>query len=194
VIVDEWGVWHPEARRESGHFQRNTLRDALVAASVLDAFHRQAHRLTMANIAQAINVWLTPTWHVFEFYKAHMGNLRARCDLDGVATFEAHGADGRAVNLPAVSASASLDTTRRRLLLTAHNRHLAEPCVLRVECPGVVQKASARVLTSRDVGDYNDQKTPRRVRPRRLAVETRRRGIVVNLPPHSLIVATIHLA
>ncbi len=206
VIVDEWGVWHPEARRESGHFQRNTLRDALVAASVLDAFHRQAHRLTMANIAQAINVlqavcqtdgaamWLTPTWHVFEFYKAHMGNLRARCDLDGVATFEAKGADGRAVSMPVVSASASLGTTSRRLVLTAHNRHLAEPCELRVECPALVQKASGRVLTSRDVRDYNDQKTPRRVRPRRLAVETRRRGIVVNLPPHSLMVATIRLA
>ena len=205
IVVDEWGVWHPEARRENGLFQRGTLRDALVAASVLDAFHRQAHRLSMANIAQAINVlqavcqtdgeamWLTPTWHVFEFYKSHGGNLRARCEFHGVGTIEARGADGRVVSLPMVSASASFDRAGRRVVLTIHNRHLAETVDVRVKCPGVVERARGRVLTSQDVRDHNSRGAPRRVRPGRIELEVRRRGVVVVLPPHSLVVMTVLL-
>ena len=77
IAVDEWGVWHPEAVAENGLEQPNTLRDALMAATVLHVFNRWAHRVSMANLAQTVNVlqclavtdrnkmFLTPTYHVF---------------------------------------------------------------------------------------------------------------------------------
>jgi alpha-N-arabinofuranosidase len=61
------------------------LRDALVAALNLHIFQAHADRVTMANIAQFINVLqamiltdkekmiLTPTYHVFEMFKPHQG-------------------------------------------------------------------------------------------------------------------------
>ena len=67
-----------------GHlYQQNTMRDAMVAALSLNIFHRHTDRLTMANIAQIVNVLqamiltkgseivLTPTYHVFRMYNVH---------------------------------------------------------------------------------------------------------------------------
>jgi alpha-L-arabinofuranosidase len=68
VALDEWGVWHPEARltpeRADGcdgcpahpFDQRSTLRDALAAAIALEGFHRRCQVLTLANLAQVVNV------------------------------------------------------------------------------------------------------------------------------------------
>ena len=200
VIVDEWGVWHPEARGDSGLYQRNTLRDALAAAAVFDVFNRHADKLTMANIAQTINVlqclcqtdgaamWLTPTCHAFDLYRPHMGNASVRLDLDDVPTVAARAADGREVALPVVSASASIDDAHRTAVLTFQNLHLAEPCDLRVRLRGgSVTKASARILTASDVRDHNGPDAPRKVRPKRLKLDARTTTLRIDAPPHALV-------
>ena len=88
LYVDEWGIWtNVMPGTEPGHlFQQNTMRDALIASTTLDIFHRHTDRVKMANIAQLINVLqamiltsgdtmvLTPTYHVFNMYKGHMDN------------------------------------------------------------------------------------------------------------------------
>lgn len=66
IALDEWGVWHPEARpwgsgdvaRQAPvtYEQAGTLRDALAAAVALEGFHRQCNVLTLANLAQAERV------------------------------------------------------------------------------------------------------------------------------------------
>ena len=87
LIVDEWGTWYDvEPGTNPGFlFQQNTMRDALVAGISLNTFNKFAARVHMANIAQLINVLqsviltegkkmvLTPTYHVFEMFKAHQG-------------------------------------------------------------------------------------------------------------------------
>ncbi len=87
LVVDEWGAWYdPEPGTNPGfHYQQNTLRDALVAALHFHIFHRHAGRVTMANIAQTVNVLqamiltdgakmiVTPTYRVFEMYRVHQG-------------------------------------------------------------------------------------------------------------------------
>ena len=87
MIVDEWGTWYDvEPGTKPGFlYQQNTLRDALVAALNFHIFHKHADRITMANIAQTVNVLqamiltdkekmlLTPTYHVFEMFKVHQG-------------------------------------------------------------------------------------------------------------------------
>jgi alpha-N-arabinofuranosidase len=85
LVIDEWGTWFDVEPGTNPGFlhQQNTLRDALVASVHFDIFHRHAPRLTMANIAQTVNVLQsvlftdgdqlirTPTYHVFEMNKCH---------------------------------------------------------------------------------------------------------------------------
>jgi alpha-N-arabinofuranosidase len=58
LLFDEWGTWHPPTpgRNPRHLWQQNTMRDAVVAAISLDAFHRHADKVVMANIAQTVNV------------------------------------------------------------------------------------------------------------------------------------------
>jgi len=74
-------------------FQQNSLRDALIASTTLDIFNQNADRVRMANIAQTVNVLqamiltrgdkmvLTPTYHVFNMYKAHADATLLRASL-----------------------------------------------------------------------------------------------------------------
>ena len=96
LVVDEWGAWYDvEPGTNPGFlYQQNTLRDALVAGLTLNIFNRHAGRVRMANLAQTVNVLqaliltdgpamvTTPTYHVFDLYKAHQGALALRCDVE----------------------------------------------------------------------------------------------------------------
>lgn len=85
LVVDEWGTWYTvePGTNEGFLYQQNTIRDALVAGMTLNIFNKHSDRVRMANIAQMVNVLqaviltegadmlLTPTYHVFDMYKAH---------------------------------------------------------------------------------------------------------------------------
>ena len=60
LIVDEWGTWFEVEKGSNPGFlyQQNTMRDALVAAISLNTFNRHSKRVKMANIAQAVNVYI----------------------------------------------------------------------------------------------------------------------------------------
>ena len=85
MVVDEWGAWYNVEKGTNPGFlyQQNTLRDALLAGTILNIFHKHCDRVRIANIAQLVNVLqalfltegdkmlLTPTYHVFDMYKVH---------------------------------------------------------------------------------------------------------------------------
>jgi len=98
LVVDEWGTWFAEEPGSTRGFlyQQNTMRDAVVAGINLNIFNNNCDRVSMAQIAQTINVlqsliitesggkswdsWnkpensrmlLTPTYWVFHMYKVH---------------------------------------------------------------------------------------------------------------------------
>lgn len=85
LVVDEWGAWYNSEKGTNPGFlyQQNSLRDAILAGSILNIFHKHAERVKIANIAQMVNVLqaiiltdkekmiLTPTYHVFDMYKVH---------------------------------------------------------------------------------------------------------------------------
>lgn len=128
IIVDEWGVWHPEATNDNGLEQPQTVRDAVSAAGVLDVFNAHADVVTMANLAQTINVlqclvqtdeetaWATPNYHVFDLYQPHMGAT----SLHTVVETTEHTIDEDGVALVSASASATDDG----LFVTLSNRDL----------------------------------------------------------------------
>lgn len=120
LIVDEWGTWHPPTPGHNPAFlwQQNTVRDALVAALTLDIFNRHADKVVMANIAQTINVLQallltdgskmikTPTYHIYDLYKAHQGANAVRLHADS-PEIDCE-VSGKARKLPQVTGSASV--------------------------------------------------------------------------------------
>ncbi len=115
LIVDEWGTWYQvEPGTNPGFlYQQNTMRDALVAAITLNIFNRHCDRVIMANLAQTVNVLqsvlltegdkvvLTPTWHVFDLFRAHQDSREIDCFVETETVGEAEW------QLPQISASAS---------------------------------------------------------------------------------------
>ncbi|RDZ38522.1 alpha-N-arabinofuranosidase [Haloferax sp. Atlit-47N] len=163
IIVDEWGVWHPEARSDNGLEQENTVRDALTTAGVLDLIHERADVVSMANIAQLVNVlqclvqtdeedaWRTPTYRVFDLYENHVGRTALETSVDT----EQRTIEGEENDVPMVSASASEGDGE--LFVTASNRRHDEPETLTVDVgSSAYSVSSATVLfEGNDIREYS---------------------------------------
>ena len=160
LVVDEWGTWYDvEPGTNPGFlYQQNTMRDAMVAAVTLNIFNRHCDRVVMANLAQTVNVLqsvlltegekvvLTPTYHVFDLYRAHQD---AR-EIDCFVRAETVGPDPW--RMEQISASAS--EKNGVYTVTAANLDAGKPAELRIT--GVkAGKVSARVLAG-EIHDKND--------------------------------------
>ncbi len=150
LIVDEWGTWFDvEPGTNPGFlFQQNTMRDALVAALTLNVFMRHCDRVAMANIAQTVNVLqavvltegdkmaLTPTYHVFDLYKAHQDAQAVDCFVESGEAAE---------DLAQLHASASVKDGA--LTLTVANVSADRPLTAEVALDGfAVKTAEGRIL------------------------------------------------
>ena len=160
LIVDEWGSWYDvEPGTNPGFlYQQNTMRDAMIAAINLNIFNCHCDRVVMANLAQTVNVLqsviltdgekmvLTPTYHVFDLYKAHQNAHEVDCFVE----CDAAGKDQW--HLPQISASASeIDGV---ITLTVANVSSDKPA--RFSLHGIQASCvSGRILAGR-IDQYND--------------------------------------
>jgi alpha-N-arabinofuranosidase len=196
VALDEYGVWHPEARSwgdnanriSNDYSQPYTLRDAIAVAVAMEGFHRQCKILSMANLAQIVNVlhapiatqgaamWVTPTYHVLQLHAAHVGATALPVKVDS-HRLPAGG--------PAVTATAS--TKEGQVAITITNRHLREAADVGIYAGGQVQ--DAKLLTGESAFDENTAEAPAHVSLRDMDLVTATGKVEFSLPPHS--VATI---
>lgn len=84
ISFDEWGLWHPEATKENGIRQPQTMRDAIFAAMALHTFYRNSDIVEYAMETQVTNLlqslfetdgarfYKTPTFYVFKLFKEHL--------------------------------------------------------------------------------------------------------------------------
>ncbi|WP_341995610.1 alpha-N-arabinofuranosidase [Microbacterium sp. LWH7-1.2] len=205
LVLDEWGTWWDveEGTNPGFLYQQNTVRDALVAAVHFDAFHRNADRLAMANIAQTVNVLqamlltdaetgalvLTPTYHVFEMNRGHHDATSLAVHvLDAPDSREA---DGRPLQV--VSASAS--TKDSTALLSLSNLDAEASLTIDVDLRGrAVTTAVARVLAGDSAAAHNTAERPDAVAPVALDTELREGTLRVTLPAHSFATVALQLA
>jgi alpha-L-arabinofuranosidase len=196
LIVDEWGAWHAvEPGSNPGFlYQQNTLRDALVAGVTLNIFNQHADRVKMANIAQMINVLqamiltdkekmlLTPTYHVFALYTAHMDSKLLPTDLTCAAY------QMGSEQIPVLSASASRDSAGRTHL-TLCNLDPNTPADLACELQGAgLQPATGRVLTADTMQAHNTFDQPQAIQPAPFTTFTVAGSTLnVTLPPKSVV-------
>jgi alpha-N-arabinofuranosidase len=200
LVVDEWGIWTDvEPGTNPGFlFQQNTLRDAILAAMNLHLFQAHADRVTMANIAQMVNVLqamiltdkekmlVTPTYHVFEMFKVHQGATSLPLTL--TTPDYAVGAD----KIPAISASASRDAAGKvHLSLSNANPNVA--VTISCSLDGVTAKAvTGRVLTAPAITSHNTFAAPHTVEPQPFTGATLVGGkLTLSLPAKSVVVLEI---
>ncbi len=199
LVCDEWGTWWnvEEGTNPGFLFQQNTVRDALVAGIHFDAFHRHARRISMANIAQTVNVLqamvltdgdrlvLTPTYHVFEMNKGHQDAAQLSAHI-----LEVPVAPVASARLPLLSMSASTKDGGALVSLT----HLAVDDTLDVSIDLRGRGASvrrARVLTGDGPGAFNAPGADPLVAPRPLDTTLEGGVLGLRMPPHSF--ATVEL-
>ncbi|MBQ2952354.1 MAG: alpha-N-arabinofuranosidase [Clostridia bacterium] len=196
LVIGEWGCWHQvEPGTNPGFlYQQNAMRDALVAAIHLNAFNRHSRRVMMANLAQTVNVLQavlltdgdrlvkTPTYHVFDLFKAHQEGTAVYCYTDSEKAAEGCRAD-------MVSSSASvLDGV---MTITLSNCSLTETVEIACDvCHFSASQVRARILTA-DTHAFNDFDHPEDVVIRPHTAEYARGRLCVTLPPCSVAEVTL---
>jgi alpha-N-arabinofuranosidase len=194
IALDEWGVWHPEARewgpmpaqvtprQPVTYEQANTLRDALAVGVVLEGFHRQCNLLSMANLAQIVNVlqspimtdgdrmWLTPTYHALRLHAAHIGAQALPLVIE----------EGNAI-------SGTASRNAAGMAFTIINRDRSQPAQIRIRAEDLPRTITAQILSADQPQDGNDLAAPDRVSLKPLSVNHDHQGsLVVELPAHSM--------
>lgn len=162
-------------------------RDALAAGAMLEAFHRQCNVMSLANLAQIVNVlqatvmtegdsmWLTPTYHVLNLHTPHIGAQALTVGIDQSDSLP----DGKS----AITATASKEA--RSSAVTVINRHCTNDAVVRFKAHGA--EATAQLLTAEAANAVNSAERPEHVRP--VVLEVSRDGTdswCIELPAHSM--------
>lgn len=206
VALDEWGVWHPQARVDCQYEATSTVRDALAAAGAFDVLHRWCHAVSMANIAQIVNVlqaliqtrgaamWLTPTYHAFALYAPHRGAESLQVAWQNAPTRSQGGTGAKrfpeseweAAAMPLVSASASKKGTA--LAVTVTNRHISDPLDITLRFAGASPSGEALLQTlSGDAPNAaNSAEDPDRVTVKESRVAVNGGEVTLTLPAHSV--------
>jgi len=148
VALDEWNVW-VYAHYECGLEEPFLLRDGLYAAMIFNVLYRHAAHVTLANLAQLVNVlgaiyttpsglFLTPVYQAFQMYERHSGAISVETEVVGSPTFsaEAMGFNPARQGVPYVHAAATTDEEGRRLYLSVVNRNRHEALPVDIQITG----------------------------------------------------------
>ena len=195
LIVDEWGTWYDVEPGTNPQFlfQQNTMRDALVAALTLNIFNRHSDRVIMANIAQMVNVLqsviltdgkkmiLTPTYYVYDLYKAHQGATLLDCNV------QTKKVGTESSQIPQISASASVSNSGA-INLTVVNTSIDEADA--AECfilDKKISRISAKILTN-TMNAHNSFDSPSNVKTEDFNdFSVANEKFVIKLPPCSVL-------
>jgi alpha-N-arabinofuranosidase len=206
LIVDEWGAWYrpgTEIGAKYGLSQMLTLRDALLSGLTLDIFHRHADKVAMANAAQMINCLhslmlasedrfvLTPVYHVFKMYMAHMGARSVRTEFAAPPVlYDRRGQPG---TLWGLQGSASI--SGKNLTLTVVNPHASRSLEAEIVVRGAsVANGAGQVLTHTDLHAHNDFQHPDVVHPEPIGVSVAGGRLQHRFPPASVTSLDLTLA
>lgn len=206
LLLDEWGTWWDEEPGTiKGHlFQQNSMRDAIVASTSLDIFHKYTRRLKMCNIAQVVNVLqsmiltkddkmvLTPTYYVFKQYAVHQDATYLPVDVV-CDSMEVGGVMRRFEGkLPLISATASKDK-HGVIHISMTNVSVDKEQTVTVNIPGIkATKATGVILSSPKIDDLNTFDKPNKVKEVPFKDVAIKNGLMkVTLPKGSIVTLTL---
>jgi alpha-N-arabinofuranosidase len=196
LVVDEWGGWYDvEPGTNPGFlYQQNTMRDAMIAGTTLNIFHKHCERVRMANLEQTINVLqaviltneekmiLTPTYHVLEMYNVHQDATLLPLELK--STDYTLGAD----KLPAISASASKDKNGV-IHVSLVNIDPKKAQDITITLDGKATAVTGKILASASMQDHNTFESPEKIKPVPFkGAQLKGNNLTVKLPACSVVV------
>ncbi|TKJ47114.1 alpha-N-arabinofuranosidase, partial [Candidatus Aerophobetes bacterium Ae_b3a] len=209
IALDEWNIWYRD-NQENDLEENYALKDGLFAAGVFITMHKLCQSVTMANLAQLVNVlgaihtdkgglYLTPIYRAFELFVNHSGEIV----LDVLINSESYNIEGKAhfrrefklANAPYLDASVSLDRGKDKLYIAAVNYHKEED----IECPiflgGLSPSAEAKVyeLNGPDVMAVNDFENPEKVKIKTGMIKNAASKFKYSFPPHSCTVIELNV-
>jgi alpha-N-arabinofuranosidase len=185
LSFDEWNVWYlsrfqaqglpddwPEAPRllEDNY----SVTDAVVVGSLLIALLRHADRVTVACLAQLVNVIAPimaepggPAWRQTTFYPFAQASRYGRGEVLDVRVDSPTYQTSKYGAVPLLHATAVRDPDSGAVTVFAVNRGQSQPLPLRVVLPrlGVTQVAEHSVLSDADPDARNTLAEPQRVTP-----------------------------
>ncbi len=150
IAVDEWNIWFRTT--DTGDQPKKLeeiydLQDALWVASALNVFHRQCRSVTLANMAQLVNVIapimtsptglvLQTTYYPLKLYTEHAGDiaLDALVRSDSFPEFP---------DTPYLDVSATTDEGNRKLAIAIVNRHPTSDIPVEIIVEGLAMPARA---------------------------------------------------
>ena len=200
IYFDEWGSWYdPEPGSNPGFLvQRNTLRDALLAALHFNMFHSHADRVKMTNVAQMVNVLqamiltskdklvLTPTYHAFKLYVPFQDatSLPAKVENNPVYTVDKF-------SMPAISVTAGRGKDGKVYVsLVNSNATQATELDLQVGA-GAPKSVKGQVLTAGAMDAQNELGKTAQVVPQPFEAQAANGKLTLKLPAKSIVVVAI---
>lgn len=179
------------------------LRDALAVATFLNIMQRRCREITLATVAQSINVvglivvneqgaWREPGYWPLWMQVRHSGPLA----LDAwVETPRFDNPQRRLRDMPYLDCSATLDPDGKRLYLSLVNRHRDEPAELQIKIQDARVGAQAQIyeLYHEDPLAMNGPTHPENVRPTESRIEISGPVFGWELKPHAYAILEIDL-
>jgi alpha-N-arabinofuranosidase len=207
VAFDEWNLWlAPEPQASSMHQITYTMRDALYCASMLNVFQRQCQVLSMANLAQLVNVlplivtdagraYATPMYWPFRMFTSmHSKALRTRVSAPCFDADDLGKNIPAQKNIPYLDMGATCTPDAKRLGLSLINRHPAREMHLKLRLSGFahLRPVQAELLSAATPQTANSFEHPNAVAARKITLPVLRDGVMeLRLPAGSLTVVAL---
>ncbi len=126
IAYDEWNMWRKPLEDEENY----NLSDGLFASGVFHILHKHCHRVTMANLAQLVNVLgaiqtkgekviLTPIYYAFLLYSNNTGDYLLESDVES-EKYNFQYQDTKIENVPFIDVSATEDN--KNIYISVINR------------------------------------------------------------------------
>jgi alpha-N-arabinofuranosidase len=200
LYFDEWGSWYdPEPGSNPGFLvQRNTLRDALLAALHFNVFHAHADRVKMSNVAQMVNVLqamiqtskdklvLTPTYHAFALYTPFQDATSLPATIENNPVYKIGETE-----MPGLSATAARGKDGKLYVgLVNANATQGAELVLQVGA-NAPKSVKGKLLTASAMDAQNELGKPAQVTPVAYEAQVSDGKLTLKLPPKSIVVVAV---
>jgi alpha-N-arabinofuranosidase len=198
--VDEWGTWYDvEPGTNPGFlFQRNTLRDAVVAALNFNIFHAHAERVRMTMIAQMVNVLqamiitdkdkmlLTPTYHAYKMYIPFQDATSLPTAVNNDVSYSV---DDKSI--PGISASSARGKDGK-VYVALVNTNPRQASDVTVDLKGqAVTGATGQVLTAEAMDAHNTFEKPQAIKPAPYSAKAVNGKLTLKVPAKSVMVVSV---
>lgn len=212
IAWDEWNMlnWlHYEKHLENDNNCYYNLQNALVTASVLNAFQRLCNIVKMANYSPLVNIRgaifthsggivLRPQYHVFNLYANHSGEVVLDPLVDSESYTCTLSAEERKtvkyinknVKVDFLDVSASFD--ENKLFIAVVNKHDSEDIISRIDLRGFIPSSgNVYQIAPKKLHSYNDVDNPEEVRVERIKLNRIQSTFEYQFPAHSVTILDI---